>query len=360
MQALNVRVEIRIHFHLVGIEFQFRAVKQRFRACKSRHNVVHCLNEIDNIGHCPVWHGGSDVAGNRVGQGRAQIALRQFFLPRAFALQNIAETLHQNVPVSQHIRQFAHFLCIGDRLVKRHGKIVRAENGKIRVLALEFFIRMAVYNGKVIIIIFLRNKSARVLAKRAHLVFKRFRISDQFGFVKHVIHRFYDLVSDLNTNADVHRSRLVGDSVIGAEFFQPVRAAPAGCNNGVFSVYLVTVFQANAQAFFAVQDQIAALAVKQNLHAGGNQIFFYGKVEFMRLFRSDVANRAVHQFQPCLYRSFAYFLNRLSVADSFNMRVRAEFQIDLIRIIDRFLRKILADQFRQAAAHFIRKRKFSV
>ena len=59
------------------------------------------------------------------------------------------------MPRAEHIRQLADLLRIGDRLVERHGEIVRAEDGQIRVGRLELLIRMTVDDGEIVVIVLL-------------------------------------------------------------------------------------------------------------------------------------------------------------------------------------------------------------
>ena len=81
------------------------------------------LNEIDDVGHGAVGHGGGDVAGHGVLQGGLDVGLGQLLLPGAFAVQNVAEALHQDLAVGQHVGQLAHLLGVGDGLVEGLGKV---------------------------------------------------------------------------------------------------------------------------------------------------------------------------------------------------------------------------------------------
>ena len=73
-----------------------------------------------------------------------------------------------------------------------------------------------------------------------------------------------------------------------------------------------------------------------------------------------MADRAVHKAQISLDGVFADLLDLLAVADALNVRVCAEFEIDLVGIIDQLLRKCRADQIRQVAADLIGKTQFAV
>ena len=84
------------------------------------------------------------------------------------------------------------------------------------------------------------------------------------------------------------------------------------------------------------------------------------KIDLLRFFRSHMADRAIHQFEPRLNRTLSDFFHFFGYVDSFNVFVRAEFEVNFIRIVDRFLRQFFADEKRQIAAHFGGKRQFPV
>ena len=73
-----------------------------------------------------------------------------------------------------------------------------------------------------------------------------------------------------------------------------------------------------------------------------------------------MANRAVNQFKSRLNGALADLLNLFRVADTLNMSVCAKFKVNFIRVVNRFLRQILADKLGQIAAHLIGKRKLAV
>ena len=80
---------------------------------------------------------------------------------------------------SEHICKLADFLRIGYRLIERLAEIMRAKNCKVGVVALELLERMAVNHRKVVVVILLADKAARILAEGSDLVFERLRISDK-------------------------------------------------------------------------------------------------------------------------------------------------------------------------------------
>mgnify|MGYP007118505494 CR=1 FL=1 len=51
VQAGDVRLQIGVHLDLVGVELQLRAVQQRFGAGKAGHDLVHHLDELDDVDH---------------------------------------------------------------------------------------------------------------------------------------------------------------------------------------------------------------------------------------------------------------------------------------------------------------------
>ena len=119
MQALDVGVEVLVHLDLVGVELQLRAVQQRLVGGKAGHHHIQHLDELDDVGHGAVGHGGGDVTGHGVLQRRADVRAGQLVGPGALAVQNIAVALHQNVARAQHVRQLTDLLRVGDGLVER-------------------------------------------------------------------------------------------------------------------------------------------------------------------------------------------------------------------------------------------------
>lgn len=112
--------------------------------------------------------------------------------------------------------------------MKGRRKVVRTQNREIRIVRLFIFVRMTVHDGERVVIIFLADEAAGVLAERAHLVFKRLRIADQLGFVEDVVDFLHHLVAHFHAHADIHSARRMRDAVFFTHPFQPVRAPPAG------------------------------------------------------------------------------------------------------------------------------------
>ena len=94
-------------------------------------------------------------------------------------------------------------------------------------VALHFLERVAVHDGEIVVVILLRNKAAGILAERADLVLERRGIADELGLIEHLVDGLHDLVAHLDAHTDIHGAGLVGDAVLGAERFKPVRTAAA-------------------------------------------------------------------------------------------------------------------------------------
>ena len=353
VQTADVRVEIGVHLDTVAVEFQLRRIQQRLIRREAGHNLVHRLDEIDDVDHRAVRHGGGNVARHGVRQCGTDVGLAQFLLPRALAVENVAEALHHDVSRAEHIRQLAHLLRVGDRLVERHGEIVRAEDGHIRVFRLQLLVRMAVDDREIVVVILLRDEAAGVLTERAHLVFERLRVADELGLIQDAVDRLHDLVAHFHAHADVHRAGLVLHTVLQADFFQPVRAAAPGSDHGVLGVDLIgllAVLHHDAQTHAVVHDQVAALAAEHHLHAVVKEIILDGVIDIVRLLRAEVADRAVHKPQAGANGAGSDPFDFLGIAQAFDVLVRAEFQINAVGVVDRLLCAFFADERRQVAA----------
>jgi hypothetical protein len=308
--------------------------------------VVHRLDEVDDVQHGTVGHRRRDVARDGVRQGRPDVGHGKLLRPGPLAVQDIAVALDKDVPGAQHGGQLADFLRVGDGLVEGLVEVVGAEDGEVGVVGLEVFVGMTVHDGEVVVVVFLADEAARVLAERAHLVFKRLRIADQLGLVEHAVDKLHDLVAHLDPDADVHGAGLVGDAVFLADLFHPVRAAPSGRDHDVGGEDL-KVFMASADldrgdagADVPLQDNIGALVFKQDLHAVLQQVVLDVQIDLLRALRAEVPDRAVDQLQTGLDGPFADLLDLIRVPDPFDMLIRAEGEIDLVGIIDQILRKI--------------------
>ena len=124
MQTGHIRVERVVHGDAVAVKLQLRGVQQRLIRGEAGHDLIHSLDEVDDVEHGAVRHGGRDVASDGVRQRGTDVRLRELLLPRALAVEDIAEALHHDVPRAEHICQLADLLRVGDRLVERHGEIM--------------------------------------------------------------------------------------------------------------------------------------------------------------------------------------------------------------------------------------------
>ena len=105
-----------------------RQVQQGLGAGETGHDLVHHLDELDDVDHGAVGHGSGDVTSHGVLQRRAHVGAGQFLGPGTLAVQDVAVALHQDVAGTQHVGQLADFLCVGDGLVERLGEVVADQN----------------------------------------------------------------------------------------------------------------------------------------------------------------------------------------------------------------------------------------
>ena len=363
MQALDVGVKVLVHLHLVGVELQLRAVQQGLVGGKAGHHHIQHLDELNDVGHGAVGHGGGNVACHGILQGGLHVGLGQLLLPCALAVQNVAVALHHDVACAQHVGQLAHLLCVGNGLVERLSKVVGDQNRKVGVLALFLLEAVAVDHGKVVVVVFLRHKAAGVLAEGAHLVLPWLGVADELGLIQHLVHLFHDLVAALHAHTDVYGAGLVGNVVLGADLFQPVRTAAAGANDHGIRIHrpdLIAVLQQYALALLILKDDVLALGIEQHLHAVVGQIVLDGQIQLLRLLCAQMADRAVHQLQAGMDGVLADLLDLLAGVDALHMGVCAELKIDLVGVVDKLLCKLLSDQGGQVAAHLIGEAQLAI
>ena len=82
---------------------------------------------------------------------------------------------------------------------------------------------MTVYNGKIVVVILLAYKSAGILTEGSDLILERTGITDKLRFVKNIVYLFDDLVPDLDSYADVNRSRQVSNVMFAMRYFSIAR-----------------------------------------------------------------------------------------------------------------------------------------
>ena len=356
MEALDIGVERLIHFDPVGIELQLRGIQQRLRRGEAGHYLVHGLDEVDDIDHRAVGHGGGDVPRYRVGQGGAHVGESKLLLPRPLAVQDVSEALDHDMPRAQHVGQLSYLLGVGDGLVKGVGKIVAAQDGQIGVVAFQLLVAVAVDHRQVVVVVLLADKTSGILAEGPDLILERPGPAHQLGLVQHAVHRLHDLVAHLYPHADIHRAGLMGDAVLGAQVLQPVRPPASRGDDRVAAADLPLLFAVgdlDAQTDRVLQDQVGTLIAEQHLHAVLQQMLLDGVVELLGLLRAQVADGTVYQLQARADSPLADGLDLLGIAQALHMAVGAELQVYLVRIINGLLRLVRADEGRQVAAHLI-------
>ena len=284
----------------------------------------------------------------------------KFFFPCTFTVENVAETLDKDMSGTQHVGQLSHLLSILNGLVKGIVKIMGAKNGNIGISGFFVLIGMSVYHGQVVIIVFLADETAGILAEGSNLVFKGLGIPDELGLIKHVVNLFDYLVSNLNPHSDVHSSGLMSDIVLGTDFLQPFGTSSAGCNyrfigcyfNGIiFACYIYSV------AGVSVKNNVGTFVPEKNLHPVILEPMFKGKIELLRLFCSQMANRTVNKLKTRLNSPFADFLNLFGIFNAFDVLVGTKLKINFIGIINGFLCKIFSDERGQISPNLITQRK---
>ena len=76
VQTGDVRVERVVHGDAVAVKLQLRGVQQRLIRGEAGHDLVHGLDEVDDVEHGAVRHGGRDVASDGVRQRGTDVRLR--------------------------------------------------------------------------------------------------------------------------------------------------------------------------------------------------------------------------------------------------------------------------------------------
>ena len=107
------RIQMRYLYRMVAVELELGRVQQRLGRREARHHLVHRHHERQDVRHGTVRHGRRDVAGHRVGQRGHHVGARELLLPRALAVQNVAQALNHDAPVAQHVGQLPHLLRVG-------------------------------------------------------------------------------------------------------------------------------------------------------------------------------------------------------------------------------------------------------
>ena len=99
---------------------------------------------------------------------------------------------------------------------------------------------------------------------------------------------------------------------------------------------------------------------EQDLNIVRKQILLNGTIDVLRLFCAHMADGAVDQLQAGPDGTPADLLYFVAVQFAFNMGICAEFQIDLIGIINGLLYQLRADKGGQVSADFTGERELAV
>ena len=155
----------------------------------------------------------------------------------------------------------------------------------------------------------------------------------------------------------------MGNVMLGADLFQPVRTAAAGANDHGIRIHrpdLIAVLQQHALALLILKDDVLTLGGEKHLDAVVGQIVLDGQIELLGLFGAQMADGAVHQLQTGMDGVLADLLDLLAGVDALHMGVCAELKIDLVGVVDQLLCKLLSDQGGQVAADLIGQAQLAV
>ena len=363
MESLDVGVKAFVHLYAVGVELELRGVEQRLLGGEAGHDVVHGLDEVDYVEHGAVGHGGGYVARDGIGERRSDVRAVELLLPCALAVENIAVALDENVSRAEHICQLADLLRVFNGLIERLIEVVRAEYGEVCVIALELLVGVSVDDGEIVVVVLLADEAAGILAERANLVLERLGIADELRLVENVVDLLHDLVSYLDAHADIDCAGLMGDIMLSAELFEPVRAAAPCRYYGVLREYLYVLLalaDIDALAAVAVEDYIVALVAEKHIDAVFYEILLDGVVDILRLLRAEMAYRAVDKAKTRFYGALSYLLDLLLAADALNMGVCAELEVDAVGIFYCLLSGFIAYELGELTADLGAQRQLAV
>ena len=99
---------------------------------------------------------------------------------------------------------------------------------------------------------------------------------------------------------------------------------------------------------------------EEHVDALGTQVVLQRQVELLRLFGAEVADGAVDELQACANGAAADDADLIGGGHALHMGVRAEFQVDLVRIVNEGLGKVRADEVREIAADLVVQRELAV
>ena len=213
------------------------------------------------------------------------------------------------------------------------------------------------------VVIFLAHKAAGILAEGAHLVFEGAGIADELGFIEHLVDQLHDLAAHLDAHADVHGAGLMGDAVLGANFFQPVCAAPSRGDDGVLRAQFPLARRArqqDAHAARALDEQVAALVAKEDFHAGVEQVVLDVFINLLGALGAQMPDGAVDQLEAGANGALADFFELLPLGNAFHLLVGAKLEVNGVGIINGLLCQRLANQGGQVSPHFAGERELAV
>ena len=90
------------------------------------------------------------------------------------------------------------------------------------------------------------------------------------------------------------------------------------------------------------------------------QVFLDGPIQGLSLLGAQMPDRAIHQFEARADGAPADLAHLFGVANAFHMAVRAEFQVNLVGVIDQLLSFVFPDERGKIPAHLMGKGKLPV
>ena len=252
--------------------------------------------------------------------------------------------------------------AVFDRRLERLGKVLGYEQGKVGVFRLHIrgFICMSVDDCQAVIIVLRRDLSRRVGAEGAHLVIKGRRVIDKLCFVEILIEKIHDLITDLDSDADIHGADLRLDPVPVTDMGKPVRALPADAGSDLIRVKGISLVGNNTADLAVLDQDIRDHGIKAHLHALILKPVLYPLIDLVAFLCTEVSDRAFDQLQVGLDRAATDVFDLLLLIDSVDIFVRAEFQVDRVGFPHKLSGLVIAQDLRQVSADIRRKRQLAV
>jgi hypothetical protein len=155
----------------------------------------------------------------------------------------------------------------------------------------------------------------------------------------------------------------VANAVLVTHSVEPARAAASGgddCLACLDARLAVAVAHHKAAAHAALNHDLLALGLEEDVHAGVKQVLLDARVELLGLLGAKVANGAVHELEARADGAAANLGHVIGVAEALDMRVSTKVEIHLVDAVDGLLRELVADELGQVAAHLARERELAV